>query len=267
MKLKEFWQSSYNADVHKQLWDEAAKGYLNKPIPALKDHSFLSMIDHCGVLDNQTSILDIGCGAGTLTMALAPYVKQAVGCDLSQKMIHGAVAKAAELGLINTNFYCLNWHAIALEDLGWEKAFDVVFAHQTPAIGSYDTFDKMVRCAKKACFFRMNTRRYDAVQSQVFEQLGISSADKDKDRNIPLAFAYLWEHGLEPHVSYHQEVWHPIKKLEEQITWIQTRAKLYKSLTAQDEKTIAHYLSGIAKNGMVQETITTTIVTMDWKMQ
>lgn len=264
MDLKELWKTEFQPEIHRQMWDSAAQDYVKKPIPTVEGHSFLNLMQQKGVLQNDARVLDIGCGAGTLTLALAPYVKQAVGCDLSEKMITGAEAQAAELGITNASFYCLDWHSQSLESLNWERKFDVVFAHQTPAVSDYDTFDKMVRCAKKACFFRANTRRHDEVLSQALAQIGIRTDSAQKDAAIAYAFAYLWERGYEPNIQYHKEVWHPVKTLDDQIAWTLSRARLCRNITPEEQAAIAGYLRSIAEDGTITETITTTIVTMDW---
>lgn len=264
MDIKELWKTEFQPEIHRQMWDSAAQDYVNKPIPTLEGHSFLNLMQKKGVLQNDARVLDIGCGAGTLTLALAPYVKQAVGCDLSEKMIAGAEAQAAELGITNASFYCLDWHSQSLESLSWERKFDVVFAHQTPAVSDYDTFDKMVRCAKKACFFRANTRRHDEILSQALAQIGIHPDSAQKDATIPYAFAYLWERGYEPNIQYHKEVWHPVKNLDDQIAWTLSLARLCRDITPDEESAFADYLRSIAEDGTITETITTTIVTMDW---
>lgn len=264
MDLKELWKTEFQPEIHRQMWDGAAQDYVKKPIPTVEEHSFLKLMKQRGVLQKDARVLDIGCGAGTLTLALAPYVKQAVGCDLSEKMIAGAKGRAAELGITNASFYCLDWHSQSLESLNWERKFDVVFAHQTPAVSDYDTFDKMVHCAKKACFFRANTRRHDEVLSQALAQIGIRLDSAQKDAAIAYAFAYLWEKGYEPNIQYHKEVWHPVKPLDNQIAWTLSRAKLYRNITPEEQDVIAAYLRSIAEDGTITETITTTIVTMDW---
>lgn len=264
MDLKALWKTEFQPEIHRQMWDSAAQDYVKKPIPTVDEHSFLKLMQQRGVLQKDASVLDIGCGAGTLTLALAPYVKQAVGCDISEKMIAGAKAQAAELGMDNASFHCLDWHAESLKHLNWEGKFDVVFAHQTPAISDYDTFDKMVRCARKACFFRANTRRHDGVLSQALAQIGIRQDNAQKDATIAYAFAYLWEKGYEPNIQYHKELWHPVKTLDAQIAWTLSRARLCRDITPEEERVIADYLRTISEHGTITETITTTIVTMDW---
>lgn len=266
MDLQKLWVSRSDPAIQKNIWDGAAAEYAQKSVPTLAQHSFLHLMEQLGLVQPDASVLDIGCGAGRLSLALAPHVGQVVGCDLSSEMIAGADALAKERKLYNAHFHCLDWHQASPEELGWAGQFDVVFAHHTPAIDSYETFDKMVRCARRACLFRMNTRRQDQVLSQAFAQIGLDARSRSKDETVAFAFAYLWEKGFEPNIRYHREVWRPVKTLESQIQWTLNRARLCRPITPEEEHTLAAYLSSVAEGGMVTETVTTTIVTMDWKL-
>lgn len=264
MKLKSVWASDFRADVHQKMWDVAAGDYMRKPIPRVEENDFLQRM--MKVITPESTVLDIGCGAGGYTLALAPYVKQAVGCDLSGNMIGCAKKRTSELEIENVLFSRVNWHAASLAELGWEGKFDVVFAHHTPAVSDYDTFDKMFRCGKKAGFYCVNTRRHDMVLDQILAQIGILPLGDERDKSVPCAFAYLWQKGLEPNIAFRKEIWTSEKSLEKQIDWTFSRAKLRREINAAEVDRIVEYLSALAVDGKISETITTTIVTMDWLM-
>ncbi|WP_353945739.1 class I SAM-dependent methyltransferase [Streptomyces sp. HUAS MG91] len=81
-----------------------------------------------GVLRPDSSILDIGCGPGTITADLAELVPQGrvVGADSAEGIVEQARATAAERGLTNTEFTTADVHALPWDD----DTFDVVHAHQ-----------------------------------------------------------------------------------------------------------------------------------------
>jgi ubiquinone/menaquinone biosynthesis C-methylase UbiE len=74
------------------------------------------------------SLLDIGCGPGTITADLARLVTpgQVVGLDASSDVVAQADSYAASLGLGNLRFEVGDLFALSYED----AAFDVVHAHQ-----------------------------------------------------------------------------------------------------------------------------------------
>lgn len=67
------------------------------------------------------SILDIGCGAGGLALALAPRAGRVHGVDLSSRMLEVAAKRAAERGVTNVTFSQADAQT---DDLG--SGYDVV---------------------------------------------------------------------------------------------------------------------------------------------
>src|SRR5262245_3744612 len=76
-------------------------------------------------LTSDMSLLDAGCGPGTITAALASVVGKAIGIDHEPKAIAAAGALAAEAGLTNLAFAEADMTALPFED----GSFDAVFFH------------------------------------------------------------------------------------------------------------------------------------------
>jgi SAM-dependent methyltransferase len=74
-------------------------------------------------LKSDTTLLDVGCGPGTITAALARIVGEAVGIDVDPNAIAAANRHAA--GLTNLAFVEADMTALPFED----EAFDAVFFH------------------------------------------------------------------------------------------------------------------------------------------
>jgi len=69
-------------------------------------------------------VLDLGCGWGTFTIALAPICKEVIGVDYSQKSVDFCEAFAAKMGYDNLRFVTAD-----ASDTGLEGAsFDVIIA-------------------------------------------------------------------------------------------------------------------------------------------
>ena len=69
-------------------------------------------------------VLDVGCGWGTFSYALAPGVAEVVGVDFSQRSVEICEAGARELGLTNVSFLCRDGGDTGLDG----DSFDVVLA-------------------------------------------------------------------------------------------------------------------------------------------
>ena len=262
--LKDQWIAKHDGQIQQQIWDRVAADYGEKPLPSFDDNPFLQHISESFSLNNTMRTLDIGCGAGSYSMALAPVVQEAVGVDISPNMIAYANTHAKELGLRNTAFHILDWAAADIEALGYAEGFDLVFAHTTPAVCDFETFDKMNRCSRRYCIYEKPTRRKDQVQDAAFHEVGLSTWKEDM--YIPYAFAYLWNKGYEPTIWYRKTVWENHRTADDTCAWCIDRARLRKDLTIEEETAMRSYIMAQAENGIVHETVETTLVTIAWSV-
>ncbi|MET3909627.1 SAM-dependent methyltransferase [Bradyrhizobium sp. S3.3.6] len=76
-------------------------------------------------LKPKMTLLDVGCGPGTITAALAGIVAKAIGVDIEPNAIAAAHQLAARAGLTNLAFVEADMTALPFED----AAFDAVFFH------------------------------------------------------------------------------------------------------------------------------------------
>lgn len=267
--LKQQWTAdeSYQPEIQQRIWDRAAQSYGAHPIPTFEDNYFLQYMEQALPLTKDLTTLDIGCGSGVYSMALAPRVGQAVGVDISPKMIEYANARSKELGLNRAKFHCVDWSRADIDELGFRGAFDVVFAHMTPAIADFHTFDKMNACSRNLCLMEKPTRRKDQLQDEAFRLIGLDRSEQQYHGGVLQAFSYLWYKGYCPQFYYHDAVWNDEKTVDDMVAWCADRAKLHKELTAAEEETIRAYVAQQAVDGLVHEITTTTKVTMIWSVQ
>ena len=83
-QLKTTWGSEKNnePEIQQRIWDRVAKDYGELPIPSFEDNDFLGKLSASIALCRSHRTLDIGCGSGVYSMALAPFVGEAVGVDI-----------------------------------------------------------------------------------------------------------------------------------------------------------------------------------------
>jgi 2-polyprenyl-3-methyl-5-hydroxy-6-metoxy-1,4-benzoquinol methylase len=108
----------------RQYWDERAPSFDDEPDHGLRDSLVReSWIDYLKTWlpHNTATILDIGCGTGSLSVVLAGLGHKVTGIDLSPAMISLAQAKAATYGL-QIEFYVMD---AAFPQLSHQQ-FDVV---------------------------------------------------------------------------------------------------------------------------------------------
>ena len=267
-ELEKFWTSpgTDKGDVQRQIWDRAAEDYYKKPLPDFETDPFLRQLVKQFPLDTAMRCLDIGCGAGRYTMALAPRVKEAVGVDISPRMIRFAEKVAREHGLDNTHFQCLDWAEADIDKLGLRNSFDLVFAHMTPAVSDFTTFDKLNACSRRWCIVEKPSRRRDLVLDAALNTIGFRAEDTHSDSGVPYAFAYLWSKGYTPSLDYRREEWRVQRTEEDMVSWCVDRARLCRDITASEESAIRDLVSSFSDEGKTEEIVTTTIVTIFWEI-
>lgn len=262
------WGASTSGFSQVEVWDEAAAGYAEQPIPSFEDDPFLQFMDaEVGLLAGnatQMTVLDIGCGVGNYSIALAPYVKRVVGCDLSPKMIEAAHARAQAEHADNVSFVCADFATCAFDDLAG-ASFDIVFAHFTPALSSGAAFKKMMGLAKSWCYVAMPTRRTDFVLQELRHRVGVAARNDKRDENCLYTFALAWLAGKTPRVEHYDDVWIDKRTLAD-AKGIYANHLVATNLTPEQKACVADYLDSIAEDDVVYERIETTVVMMGWHM-
>lgn len=267
-KLKQNWQADENAPVIQQrIWNRAAEHYGTLPLPQFEENYFLQEMARSIDLTRNLRTLDIGCGSGVYSLSLAGRVGQAVGVDISPNMIAYANNRAEQLGIENTQFLPVEWQGADIDALGFRGAFDVVFAHMTPAISSFEALDKLNACSRNLCMMERPTRRKNWVMDEAFRLVGIKQTEEQFHGDMPKIFSYLWYTGACPQFYYHEEVWNEPRTTEDMVHWVTERARLEKELTAEEEARIQDFIVAQDQNGQVFEYTTTTKVLAVWHVK
>ncbi len=98
----------------------------------LKSHTWRTVENSAAYLIPEltpgVSVLDVGCGPGTITVDIAERVApgRVVGMDFSTEIVEQAAARAEERGLTNVEFMVGDAYELPFDD----GAFDIVHAHQ-----------------------------------------------------------------------------------------------------------------------------------------
>jgi len=123
-------------------WDNMAKHYPHYNDVSMSDdvQRVLQWCASKGIVFNNMSILDIGCGTGTIAIPLALKGAKVTAIDLSTGMLDILKEDAETLDLE---------HPITTHQSGWEtfntpQTYDIVMASMTPAISNEQHIDKML---------------------------------------------------------------------------------------------------------------------------
>lgn len=98
----------------KEIWNKRADSYsrrINRVMdgePLDKDDYISKMLDRIEVKPDWT-VLDIGCGPGTLTVPLAKKAKSVTALDISSEMLKNLKFNAEKIGLNNVSYINSSW--------------------------------------------------------------------------------------------------------------------------------------------------------------
>ena len=268
-KLSEDWTigDNYESSIQQRIWDRRAEAFDAHPLPSFEKDSFLRLMCEEMPLTKEIRTLDVGCGAGRYSIALAEKVGHAFGVDISPNMIAAAKKRAETVGTDNCTFEAVDWAEADIDGMGFRSAFDIVFAHMTPAICDFGTLDKMNSCSRGICMLRKPTRRTNMVQDACYALVGLPG-EQNLDKDLINIFTYAWGMGYEPRIFYNTETWDSEQDTEEFYLWISDRIRLRNGLSDAKAEKIHTYLKDREdENGKVKEETVTTNVTMIWRVK
>lgn len=108
-----FWAERLEDKVDKD-WDKAAPGFFKR---TRKEDYNDALFDKL-ILDENDTVLDVGCGEGSVTVPLAKRVKKVMGLDSSPKMLEYLKKRAQENSISNIKTILKPIEEIKYEEIG-----------------------------------------------------------------------------------------------------------------------------------------------------
>lgn len=192
---------------------------------------FLSRMD----LHNVSTVLDVGCGGGAISLAVAPYCKQVYGLDYSQGMLSVLQQRAENLGINNVQPINKAW-----ED-NWDDVpqCDVCVSSRSSMVEDLDlAIDKLNAKAKKAVYMTMIVEK-DFIARDILQYIGRDSVGFP---NYMYALNLLHQKGYYAAVDFITAECHLVepKKIDEQA-FIQSVQWSIGTLNAQEIEKLKEY--------------------------
>lgn len=159
-----------------------------------------------GILTENDTAIDIGCGPGRFVTEFARTAKHVTGTDISDRMLDYGAAYAKSQGVTNVDFKQCDFVTADIDELGWRGAYDLVYSCITPAVNSPETIRKAMDISRGWCFnggFLVNhSGLLDDVSENVFSK---KYHPKPMGRYSYALFNLLWLWGYSPYVAYYTE--------------------------------------------------------------
>lgn len=246
-------------------WNGSAEKFAAKGLPDTENSMAMRIIEREEMIKEGFSALDVGCGGGRFSFALEAMGADMYATDFSPKMIEQAEKTQAERGS-KVCFSNDNWHTLSLKAKGWDKKFDLVLAHMTPAVVSAETFTKLSEASRSWVLMVKPTRRTNTVLDELNRLVGAEKDMKTLDETMAYAFDLAWLNGFCPRLEYENQVWENDAPLDKAIEEYTLRISSTHDLTDENKEAIRTYLESIAVDGSVHETSHTLIVAMYWQV-
>lgn len=245
-------RQSYDSSAALIRWNQEAARFGAMKQPTLQSSLCLKMLQQEGLLEGGGRGLDVGCGGGQYSLALEKFGFSMHGTDFSPNMI-GEAEKNNEACASHCTFSVDDWHSLDLREKGWEKAFDLVMAHMTPAILNADCFLRLIGASRKAVFLQKPTRRSSELQTEINKLLNIHADRSHLDDSFAQAFSIAWLKGFSPKTGYEEAVWEAEMSIPEAVRFYSSRLKDYYSLQPGDPEKIETYLREKFPDGTVKD--------------
>ena len=225
-RRKKSWKKKKSSD-----WDKRASSFAQRNVNSGYVDSFLSLMQP----QKDWSVLDVGCGPGTLALPLATRVKSITAIDFSQAMLSELQTRANQQGL--TNIYPVkaswtdDWQRLSL------KRHDVTISSRSLSVQDLQAaLQKLNDYASRKVFIadKVGAGPFDP---DLFEALG---RPFDGGPDYIITVNLLYQMGIHPRVDYIELEQSKVFGCREDA--IEAAQWMLDSLTAEEEKKLEGYI-------------------------
>lgn len=208
-------------------------------------------------------ILDVGGGIGRYAFLFAKAVKKVFLTDVALNMLDFAKENQRALGLYNLEYAHMNWKEDSIEDFGFNKVFDLVFASMCPAVRTREGIKKMIKASKKWCSINQFICFEDTFSTYLWDEYGIKRPkDPHQDKEIVIDIVnYLWSKNYTPEIHYFEEITETEITKEEML---ELGRHKYNDLLKTHSLSIEEVTEKIAVDGIIKNRIRKKTALITW---
>ena len=166
-----FWAEKLSTKVDKD-WDKAAPGFYKR---TRKEDYQVALFDKL-ILDESDTVLDVGCGEGSVTIPIAKRVEKVIGIDSSPKMLEYLEKRANDNDIDNIETILKPIEEITYDEIG---DVDVVVCSRSlnGIIPIDEVLTELNKIANKYVFITIFGPENKKIEKDFDRELGIKTED------------------------------------------------------------------------------------------
>lgn len=189
-----FWEKKVEAkDDIKKDWDKEASRFGKYAVCGGYNNELLSKLK----LDKEDTVLDLGCGEGSITIPLSKQVKSVIGVDLSENMLELLNKNAQKENINNIKTMKGDLSKITINDVG---AHDIVIASRSinRVLNIQELIANLNEIANKYVFITIYGANNWKIEKEFYESIDKEYPEFPTHRYL---FNALLDMGISPNVE------------------------------------------------------------------
>ena len=205
------------------------------------------------LIDENSVVLDLGCGKGTFTLPLSKIVKRVDALDISVQMIDYLNNKIESEKITNVRTIQEDWLDFTRKNK--DNQYHLVVSSLNSSMYNGRAIMEMTRISKRACLFSSPYQRLnDPVISELDTLIpGIKTKPEIDCRNIIYPFNILYYLGYKPLLEYVDGSWTYREIPDEAVKRLIARYEEFMEVTDEIIRVIKNYVYAHQKGGSFEQ--------------